>query len=106
MISIYFKRKTWNNIDRKDREMGRNMILIKSGKGSNMILIRAHLNREKILLIADRAQIDCLLVLWRAWQERVGRDKSVSKAQLDHHQSGDVAGIKSPPIGKIYLSSS
>ena len=50
-----------------------------------MILIRAQLNRAKILLIADRAQIDRLLVLWRAWQERVGRDKSVSRAQLDHH---------------------
>ena len=39
------------------------MILIRSGKGHNMILIRAQLNREKILLIADRAQLDRLLVL-------------------------------------------
>ena len=31
-----------------------------------MILIRAQLNREKILLIADRAQIGRLLVLGRA----------------------------------------
>ena len=46
----------------------------RSGKGRNMIPIRAQLNREKILLIADRAQIDRLLVSWRAWQERVGRD--------------------------------
>ena len=61
----------------------RNMFLIRSGKGRNMILIRAQLNREKILPIADRAQIDRLLVLWRAWQERGGRDKSVSRAQLD-----------------------
>ena len=60
---------------------GYNMILIRSEKGRNMILIRAQLNREKILLIADRAQIDRLLVLWRAWQERIGRDKSVSRAQ-------------------------
>ena len=45
------------------------------------------------VITADRAQIDGLLVLWRAWQERVGRDKSVSRAQLDHHQSGDAAGI-------------
>ena len=50
-----------------------------------MILIRVQLNREKILLIADRAQIDHLLVLWRVWQERVGRDKNVSRAQLDRH---------------------
>ena len=34
------------------------MILIRSEKGRNMILIRAQLNRERILLIADRAQID------------------------------------------------
>ena len=71
--------------------MGRNVILIRSWKGRNMVLIRAQLNRGKILLIADRAQIDRLLVLWRTWQERVGRDKSVSRAQLDHHQSGDAA---------------
>ena len=64
---------------------GRNMILIRSGKGNNMILIRAQLNREKVLLIADRAQIDRLLVLWRVWQERGGHDKSVSRAQLDRH---------------------
>ena len=50
-----------------------------------MTLIRAQLNREKILLIADRAQIDLFLVLWRAWQERESRDKSVSRAQLDRH---------------------
>ena len=77
---------------------GRNMILIRSGKGRNMILIRAQLNWEKILLIADRAQINRLLVLWRAWQERVGRDKSVSRAQLDCHYSGEAAWIKSPPL--------
>ena len=59
---------------------GHNIILIRSEKGRNMILIRAQLIRKKILLIADRAQIDRLLVLW-AWQERVGRDKSVSRAQ-------------------------
>ena len=53
----------------KDREMGHNMILIRSGKGRNMILIRVQLNREKILLIADREQIDRSLVLWRAWVE-------------------------------------
>ena len=64
---------------------GHNMILIRSGKGRNMILIKAQLNREKIFLIADRAQINRLLVLWRAWQERGGRDKSVSRAQLDRH---------------------
>ena len=64
---------------------GRNMILIRSGKGRNIILIRAQLNRGKILLIADGAQIDRLLVLWRAYQERVGRDKSVSRTQLDRH---------------------
>ena len=45
---------------------GRNMILIRSGKGCNIILIRAQLNRGKILLIADRAQIDHLLILRRA----------------------------------------
>ena len=71
----------WQKISGK----GRNMIPITSGKGRNMILIRAQLNRGKILPIADRAQIDRLLVLWRAWQERVGRDKSVSRAQLDRH---------------------
>ena len=36
----------------------RNMILIGSGKERNIILIRAQLNRGKILLIANRAQID------------------------------------------------
>ena len=70
----------------------------RSAKGRNMILIRAQLNREKILLIADRAQINRLLVLWRAWQERVGHDKSGSRAQLDCHYSGEAAGIKSPPL--------
>ena len=64
---------------------GRNMILIRSGKGPNIILIRAQLNRGKILLIADRAQIDRLLILWRACQERVGRDKSVSRTILNRH---------------------
>ena len=64
---------------------GRNTILIRSGKGRNMILIRAQLNRGKILLIADRAQIDRLLILWRVCQERVGRDKSVKRTQLDRH---------------------
>ena len=64
---------------------GRNVILIRLGKGRNMVLVRTQLNREKILLIADRAQIDRLLVLWRAPQERGGRDKSVSRAQLDCH---------------------
>ena len=71
----------WQKISGKER----NMIPIRSEKGRNMILIRAQLNRGKVLLIADRAQIDSLLVLWRAWQERVGRDKSVSRAQLDRH---------------------
>ena len=64
---------------------GRDMILIRSGKGRNIILIRAQLNWGKILLIADRAQIDRLLILWRVCQERVGRDKSVSRTQLDCH---------------------
>ena len=85
MISIYFKRKTWNNIDRKYRGKGRNMMLIRLGKGRNIILIRAQLNRGKILLIADRAQIDRLLILWKVCQERVGHDKSVSRTQLDRH---------------------
>ena len=62
---------------------GRNMILIRSGKGRNIILIRAQWNRGKILLIADRAHIDRLLILWRACQERVCRDKSVSRTQLE-----------------------
>ena len=77
---------------------GRNMILIRSGKRRNIILIRAQLNRWKILLIADRAQIDRLLILWRACQEREGRDKSVSGTQLDRHWSKGAAGIKSPPL--------
>ena len=86
MISIYIfqtqnMKQYWQKISRK----GRNMILIRSGKGRNIILIRAQLNRGKILLIADRAQIDRLLILWRACQERVGRDKSVSRTQLDRH---------------------
>ena len=71
----------WQKISGK----GRNMILIRSGKERSIILIRAQLNRGKILLIADRAQIDRLLIFWRACQERVGRDKSVSGAQLDRH---------------------
>ena len=50
---------------------GRDMILVISRKGRHMVLIRAQLDWEKILLIADRAQIDRLLVLWRAW--RAGR---------------------------------
>ena len=52
---------------------GGNMILIRSEQGRNIILIRAQLNPGKILLIADRAQIDRLLILWRtsrSWQER------------------------------------
>ena len=69
----------------KRPEEGRNMILISLGKGRNMILIRAHLNWEKILLIAHRAQIDHLMVLWRAWQERGGHDKSMNRARLDRH---------------------
>ena len=86
MISIYIfqmqnMKQYWQKISRK----GRNMILIRSGKGRNIILIKAQLNREKILLIADRAQIDRLLILWKACQERVGRDKSVSRTQLDRH---------------------
>ena len=64
---------------------GRDMILIRSGKGRNIILIKAWLNRGMILLIADRAQIDRLLILWRPCQERVGRDKSVGRTQLDRH---------------------
>ena len=64
---------------------GRNMIFIRSGKGRNIILIIAQLNRGKILLIADRVQLDRSLILWRAYQERVGRDKSVSRTQLDRH---------------------
>ena len=71
----------WQKISGK----GRNMMLIRSGKGRNTILIRVQLNRGKILLIADRAQIDRLLVLWRGCQERVGCDKSVSRMQLDRH---------------------
>ena len=61
------------------------MILFISGKGRDIILTRAQLNRGKILLIADRAQIDRLLILWRARQGRVGRDKSDSRTQLDRH---------------------
>ena len=71
----------WQKISGK----GCNMILIRSGKGRNIILIRAQLNRGKIFLIADRAQLDRLLILWRACQERVRRDKSVSRTQLDRH---------------------
>ena len=86
MISIYIfqtqnMKQYWQKILRK----GRNMILIRSGNGRNIILIRGQLNQGKILLIADRAQIDRLLILWRACQERVGRDKSVSRTQLDRH---------------------
>ena len=71
----------WQKISGK----GHNMILIRSGKGRDIILIRAQLNRGKILQITDRAQLDRLLILWRACQERVGRVKSVSRTQLDRH---------------------
>ena len=50
-----------------------------------MVLIRAQINREKILLITDRAHMHHLEVLRRVCQERGGRDKSVSRAPLDHH---------------------
>ena len=39
------------------------MILIGSEEERNIILIRAQSNRGKILLIAERAQIDRLLIL-------------------------------------------
>ena len=63
MISIHFKHKNMKQYWKKISGKGRNMILIRSGKGCNLILIRAQLNRGKILLIADRAQIDRLLIL-------------------------------------------
>ena len=63
MISIHFKRKNMKQYWQKISGKGRNMILIRSEKGCNIILIRAQLNWGKILLIADRAQIDRLLIL-------------------------------------------